>query len=187
MRATVKNGVVRLGLSMEPELLEALDRWVRQRNSQSRSDAVRSLIRKELVEEDLAGTDADTVGCLMLIFRHDAPNVLTRLTAAEHRWGEHIRSSSHVHLEGGSCLQVVALAGRRSEVIEAAEDLRGVRGIAFGRYTLGSPTIAGGATGHHHPHREPRTAEPPVRSAARRSAGASARRTRARGRAGGKK
>jgi CopG family transcriptional regulator, nickel-responsive regulator len=146
-------GVVRLGLSMDPELLAALDRWVQQRNSGSRSDTVRALIRKELAEERLGDPEADTVACLMLLYRHDAPNVLKRVTAAEHRWGGHIRSSSHIHLEGGSCMQILGLAGKRSEVIAAAEDLRGIRGIAFGTYALGSPGVAGGATGHRHPHR----------------------------------
>jgi CopG family nickel-responsive transcriptional regulator len=144
--------VVRLGLSMEPALLEALDRWVRERNSGSRSDAVRSLIRKELAEEALTDGDADAVGCLMLLYRHDVPNILQRVTAAEHRWGEHIRSSSHVHLEGGSCMQILGLAGKRRELEAAAEDLRGIRGVAFGRLALGAPTIVGGASGHQHPH-----------------------------------
>jgi CopG family nickel-responsive transcriptional regulator len=146
-------GVVRLGVSLEPELLASLDRWVKQRNSASRSDALRALIRKELAEQELGDPEADAVACLMLLYRHDAPNVLKRVTAAEHRWGTHIRSSSHVHLEGGSCMQILGLAGKRSEVIAAAEDLRGVRGIAFGRFALGTPAIAGGATGHRHPHR----------------------------------
>jgi CopG family transcriptional regulator, nickel-responsive regulator len=148
----MRKGVVRLGLSMEPELLAALDRWVRQRNSGSRSDAVRALIRKELAEEELGDPESDAIGCLLLIYRHDAPNVLNRLTAAEHRWGAHIRSSSHVHLEGGSCMQILGLAGKRREVIGAAEDLRGVRGIAYGGFLLGSPAIAGGSSGHRHPH-----------------------------------
>ncbi|MGA9839272.1 MAG: ribbon-helix-helix protein, CopG family [Thermoplasmata archaeon] len=146
-------GVVRLGLSMEPDLLASLDRWVKQRNSPSRSDAVRALIRKELAEEELGDPNADAVACLMLLYRHDAPNVLKRVTAAEHRWGGHIRSSSHIHLEGGSCMQILGLAGKRGEVIAAAEDLRGIRGIAFGRFALGTPAVAGGATGHRHPHK----------------------------------
>ncbi|MHB1434981.1 MAG: CopG family ribbon-helix-helix protein [Thermoplasmata archaeon] len=145
--------VVRLGLSMEPELLRLLDRWVAERNSGSRSDAIRSLIRKELAEESLADPDADAVGCLMLLYRHDLPEILERVTAAEHRWGEHIRSSSHVHLEGGSCMQILGLAGKRRELESAAEDLRGIRGVAYGGFVLGTPSVVGGATGHRHPHR----------------------------------
>ena len=146
--------MVRLGVSLEPELLERLDSWVSERNSSSRSDAIRTLIRKELAERELGDPAADSVGSVLLIYRHDAPQVLQRLTAVEHRWGSHIRSSSHVHLDGGSCMQLIGLVGRRDEVINAAEDLRGVKGIAFGRYALGTPAVAGGSTGHHHPHQD---------------------------------
>ncbi len=146
--------VVRLGVSLEPELLALLDSWVRERNSPSRSDALRALIRKELAEHELGDPDSDTVASVLLIYRHDAPNVLRRLTAVEHRWGGHVRSSSHIHLEGGSCMQLIGLVGKRREVASAAEDLRGVKGIAFGRYTLGTPSVAGGSTGHRHPHHD---------------------------------
>ena len=154
---TVK--VVRLGVSLEPALIRLLDRWVEERNSPSRSDAIRALIRKELADQTLGDPDADAVACVMLLYRHDAPNVLRRLIATEHRWGPHVRSSSHVHLGGDSCMQILGLAGRKGEVVSAAEDLRGIRGIALGEYVLGTPSVAGGTTGHHHPHRRGTTSD----------------------------
>ncbi len=144
--------VVRLGVSLEPTLLRLLDQWAQERNSGSRSDAIRALIRKELGEKALGRPTSNAVACVMLLYRHDAPNVLERLTSAEHRWGTHIRSSTHVHLGGESCMQILGLAGRRAEVVAAAEDLRGVKGIAWGEYIVGSPAVAGGTTGHRHPH-----------------------------------
>ncbi|HEV2166856.1 MAG TPA: ribbon-helix-helix protein, CopG family [Thermoplasmata archaeon] len=146
-------GVVRLGVSLEPDLLDALDRWASDRNSTSRSDAIRFLIRKELSERALGDPRADAVGAVMVLYRHTSPNVLRRLTAAQHRWGEHIQASTHFHLRGDACLEVLVLKGKRSEVEEAAEDLRGVKGIIEGDYLVGTPTVAGGGTGHHHPHR----------------------------------
>jgi CopG family nickel-responsive transcriptional regulator len=144
--------VVRVGVSLEPDLLERLDRWVKERNSPSRSDAIRALIRSELERELLVDPDADTVANVSLLYRHDQPNVLRRLAAAQHRWGEHVRFSGHIHLEGETCVEILALVGRAHEVRAAAEDLRGVRGVAFGQYNLTSPAIIGGRTGHHHPH-----------------------------------
>jgi CopG family transcriptional regulator, nickel-responsive regulator len=162
--------VVRLGVSLEPELLAHLDRWVQRRNSPSRSEALRTILRRELTNERLGDPAADAVASVSLIYRHDRPQVLNRLTSAEHRWGEHIRFSSHVHLRGGSCLEIIALVGKRAEVEAAAEDLRGVKGILYGEYTLGSPAVAGGSTGHHHPHR--RAANPGSAKVARPGSGA---------------
>ncbi len=144
--------VVRTAISLEPELLDALDRWVDRRNSRSRSDAVRSLIRQQIAGRTLSDPDADALGAVTLLYRHGTPNVLERLMAAEHRWGDHIRSTTHIHLEGDACAEVVVLLGRRREVEAAAEDLRGVKGIVGGGWITTAPSVAGGRTGHVHPH-----------------------------------
>jgi CopG family nickel-responsive transcriptional regulator len=148
----MSKGVVRTGVSLEPEVLAALDRWARERNSPSRSDAIRFLVRKELSEADLRDPTADAVGAVMVLYDHRSPNVQRRLTAAQHRWRDHIRSTSHVHLEGDVCLEVVVLVGQRAEVGRAAEDLRGVKGVSQGDFVLADPRVAGGSTGHRHPH-----------------------------------
>jgi CopG family transcriptional regulator, nickel-responsive regulator len=152
--------VVRVGVSLEPSLLELLDRWVRERNSPSRSDAVRALIRKELAERTLNDPDADVLGIVALLYRPSEPSVLRRLTAAEHRWGEHVRVTTHFHLHGDACAEVVVLMGRRREIEQAAEDLRGVKGILEGGWLAVAPAIAGGQTGHRHPHRAPHGSRP---------------------------
>jgi CopG family transcriptional regulator, nickel-responsive regulator len=159
--------VVRLGISLEPELLGLLDRWVGERNSPSRSDAIRALVRRELAERTLTDPSADALGVVTLLYRHSHPNVLQRLTAAEHRWGEHVRSTSHVHLEGDACAEVVILVGKRGEIDRASEDLRGVKGVLAGGALVTSPSVAGGRTGHRHPHelveaRGPTHAAPPT-------------------------
>ena len=153
--------VVRLGVSLEPELLALLDGWVRERNSPSRSDALRALIRKELAERTLTDPDADALGVVALLYRHSTANVLERLTTAEHRWGDHVRSTTHVHLEGDVCAEVVVLVGRRREVDGAAEELRGVRGVLEGSSLALTPAVAGGRTGHRHPHRSVRASARP--------------------------
>jgi CopG family transcriptional regulator, nickel-responsive regulator len=148
--------ITRTTVSLEPDLLARLDHWVRRRNSRNRSDALRAIIRGELGRTTVSDPEADAVATVTLLYRHDASNLLERLTAAEHRWGEHIRSSTHVHLQGGACVEVLVLTGKGREVVAAAEDLRGVRGISLGEYILSSPKLAGGTTGHHHPHERPR-------------------------------
>jgi CopG family transcriptional regulator, nickel-responsive regulator len=157
--------VSRTTISLEPDLLARLDHWVRRRSSRNRSDALRSIIRGELARTTLADPESDAVATVTLLYRHDASNLLERLTAAEHRWGEHIRSSTHVHLKGGACLEVLVLTGKGNEVVAAAEDLRGVRGISLGDYVVSSPRVAGGTTGHHHPHGTSRGSSDVVKSA----------------------
>jgi CopG family nickel-responsive transcriptional regulator len=148
----MEGGVKRLGISLEPELLESLDRWVSERNSTSRSEAVRFLVRKELAEKGLEDPEADAVGTLTLLYRHDVPMILRRLATAQHRWGSHIQSSTHLHLRGEACVEVLLLVGKRREIERAAEEIRGVKGILQGRFTSMTPALAGARTGHRHPH-----------------------------------
>lgn len=160
--------VVRTAISLEPELLAALDAWVGRRHSRSRSDAVRGLIRQQLVGRALSDPDADALGAVTLLYRHGTPNVLERLMAAEHRWGAHVRSTTHIHLEGDACAEVVVLLGRRREVEAAAEELRGVKGIVGGGWVVTAPSVAGGRTGHVHPHAPPLPGARAARSSSRR-------------------
>jgi CopG family nickel-responsive transcriptional regulator len=146
--------VVRTAVSLDPETLGSLDRWVAARNSANRSEAVRFLVRQATSSVSLGDPEADAVGTVMVLYDHRSPYVQRRLTAAQHRWGEHIRSSSHVHLEGDVCLEVMILAGHRAELERAAEDLRGVKGVSQGDYLLASPSTAGGGSGHRHPHHD---------------------------------
>lgn len=147
--------VVRTAISLEPGELAALDRWVATRNSGSRSEAIRFLVRQATSDSSLGDPNADAVGTVMVLYDHRSPYVQRRLTAAQHRWGDHIRSSSHVHLEGDLCLEVMILAGQRREVERAAEDLRGVKGVSQGDFLVASPGTAGGGSGHRHPHTHP--------------------------------
>lgn len=144
--------VVRTSVSLEPETLATLDAWIRSRNAPSRSEGIRFMVHKELAERVLQDPEGDAVGAVMVLYDHSSPNIQRRLTSAQHRWGEHIRSSSHIHLGGDVCMEVMLLVGKRAEVVRAAEDLRGVKGIHQGDYMLASPKVAGGFTGHIHPH-----------------------------------
>ena len=144
--------VVRVGVSLEPELLARLDRWVVERHGASRSDAIRALIRGALSGRALADPEADALGVVTLLYRHATPNVLRRLTAAEHRWGAHVRTTSHIHLEDDACAEIVILLGKGREVTRAAEDRGGAKGILGGGTVVASPGVAGGRTGHRHPH-----------------------------------
>ncbi|HEV2231412.1 MAG TPA: hypothetical protein VGS18_04440 [Thermoplasmata archaeon] len=127
---------VRLAISLEPELQRSLDRWVAGRQAASRSDAVRFLIRQELAGRTLSDPDAPAVGTLTLLFHHGDRNVERRLTLAEHRWGPQVRSSTHVHLGDGGCVEALILVGTRREITAAAEDLRGVKGIVQGKFEI---------------------------------------------------
>ncbi len=147
---------MRTAISLDPELLSALDTWAGHGPRSNRSAVLRALIRDELAKRALRDPSSDALGVVALLYRHDAPRVLRDLAAVEHRWGDHVRSTQHVHLEGDACVEVVVLLGAREEVAAASEELRGVKGVLGGGALAASPSLAGGTTGHRHPHPGPR-------------------------------
>jgi CopG family nickel-responsive transcriptional regulator len=161
----VPGRAVRTAVSLDADVLGALDDWVARRNSGSRSEAIRFLVRQELSGERLdRDPESDAVGVVMVLYDHRAPQIQRRLTAAQHRYGEHLRSSTHVHLTGELCLETMVLVGRQGELRRAAEDLRGVKGLEQGDYLLASPALPAGTHPHRHPHaRLPARPEPPSR------------------------
>ena len=64
-------GLVRFGVTMEPELLARFDRLVARRGH-NRSEALRDLVRGALVEAEVAEPDREVVGTLTMVFDHHA-------------------------------------------------------------------------------------------------------------------
>ena len=62
--------VTRIGVSLEPELLEAFDRQVDRVGYKSRSEALRDLVRESLVTEKRKG-DEEVIGSLTVLYDID--------------------------------------------------------------------------------------------------------------------
>lgn len=125
-----KSELVRFGVAMEGGLLDQFDALVEARGS-TRSEALRDLVRAEIVRSHVE-RGVDAVASLTLVYNHASPEVSERLIEMQHELGDRIRSTMHVHLSGGYCLEVIVLSGP-SEVLKAAADrLLAVRGVKHG-------------------------------------------------------
>lgn len=112
--------VARIGVSLEPELLEAFDRYLIFRGYATRSEAIRDLIKKAMVEESLKVSDSHAVGTITLVYDHNLGSVKENLMDIQHRHHDIISSSIHVHLDTGEVLGGLGHLwyGGKSEEIE---------------------------------------------------------------------
>lgn len=123
----------RFGVSMEDTLLERLDEMVLARGYQSRSEAIRDLVRQEIVKDEWADPNAEVVGTISLVFEHhemELPNVLAEL---QHQYHEVILCSTHVHMDEHNCLEVIIVRGSSARVKYIANTLISTRGVKHGR------------------------------------------------------
>ena len=130
------SNVIRFGVSLDESLLKKFDALCDERGYQTRSEAIRDLIRNSLVQQEWDNTAQEVVGSLTLVFDHHTSNLSQRLTAVQHDFHEHIISSMHVHLDHDNCLEILVLKGSAQDLRSLAQQLIATRGVKHGKLTL---------------------------------------------------
>ncbi len=63
--------VERVGVSFEPRLLNKFDMLLKKRGYTNRSEAIRDLIRKEIIESEIKDEEGEVIGTLTIIYDHE--------------------------------------------------------------------------------------------------------------------
>jgi len=127
--------LMRFGVSMDEQVLKALDEIVEQRHYANRSEAIRDLVRGEQVREDWERGRGPVVGTLTLVYDHHVSEVNERLVNLQHDHEHMVHSTMHVHLSHRMCLEVIVLRGKPREIRDLADRLIAARGVKHGRLT----------------------------------------------------
>jgi CopG family nickel-responsive transcriptional regulator len=126
----------RIGVSLDKDLLIDFDALIERKGYQSRSEAIRDLVRQQLSQERLADPDSEAVAAVLLVYDHHAANLAEKLIAVQHSHLLHAISSMHVHLDRHDCLEVIVLRGRVSEIHRVGENILSMKGVKLGRVNL---------------------------------------------------
>ena len=127
----------RISLAIDPDLLAKFDRILAESGVANRSEAVRDLIRKSLVEED-EDPKAEAAASLTLVYDHDTRELSDRLVELGHEHHALILSTLHVHLDHDLCLEVMALRGKRRDLRRLASRVLGLKGVLHGGLVVSS-------------------------------------------------
>jgi CopG family nickel-responsive transcriptional regulator len=128
--------IERVGVSLEKELLGAFDKLIAEKGYQSRSEAIRDLIRQQLSDNRLRNDRAEAVAAVVLVYDHHATAIMERLTELQHSHVLKTISSLHVHLDHHDCLEVIVLRGKVGEINRMGERLISIKGVKLGRINL---------------------------------------------------
>ncbi|PKN33060.1 MAG: nickel-responsive transcriptional regulator NikR [Deltaproteobacteria bacterium HGW-Deltaproteobacteria-19] len=120
--------LVRFGVSLEKSLLDKFDRLIRERRYTNRSEALRDLIRQELVKKTWS-EDLEVAGAITFIFDHHQRDLLNRITDIQHDYQKLIISTQHVHLDHDNCLEIVAVRGKAGRIQDLTDSLKAIRGV----------------------------------------------------------
>ncbi|QQS51517.1 MAG: nickel-responsive transcriptional regulator NikR [Bacteroidota bacterium] len=127
--------VVRFGVSLEKELLEALDTFADENHFTNRSQAIRNLINSNLTNKKWQ-CDNIVAGSITLVYDHHKNDLQKNLTEVQHHYFHEILSSQHFHLNHDNCLEIIAVKGKASVLTELADKLIAVKGIRHGKLTM---------------------------------------------------
>ncbi len=130
--------IVRFGVSIDQELLDAFDQKIVSRGYANRSEAIRDLIRNQLVEMEWSHDDQEVAGTITLVYDHHVRGLSDQLMELQHHYVELIVSTMHVHLAHDRCLEVLLLKGPAGEAKEIAHRLLAIKGVIHGRLTATS-------------------------------------------------
>jgi CopG family nickel-responsive transcriptional regulator len=125
--------IERFGVSMNRELLGCFDRQRRRRGYRSRSEAIRDLVRDDLVEQQWQTGKGEVVGTVTIVYDHQSRELDHLLTEMQHSDQQAVLCSTHVHLDRRNCLEVVVVRGAPGRVRLMADRLISARGVKHGR------------------------------------------------------
>ncbi|NOS77544.1 MAG: nickel-responsive transcriptional regulator NikR [Nitrospira sp.] len=127
--------LVRFGVSLDQHLLDAFDQHIERRKYTNRSEALRDLIRDNLVGQEW-DQNKETVGTITFVYDHHVRDLTSKLTDIQHDYHGKILSGLHVHLDHDHCLEVLVVKGKGSEIRKIADALVSVKGVKHGKLTM---------------------------------------------------
>ena len=127
--------VTRFGVSMEKELLDALDDYAKDNSFSNRSQAVRHLVSDNLTVKKWKCNNI-VAGSVTLVYNHHKSDIQSMLTDLQHDYHKQILSSQHFHLDNEQCLEIIAVKGKANELTELADKLIAIKGIQHGKLSM---------------------------------------------------
>jgi CopG family nickel-responsive transcriptional regulator len=131
----------RFGVSMEHDLLTRFDQLCTDKGYATRSEAIRDMVREQLVESELSRGNTEAVGTLTLVYDHHQRELQDKLTSYQHHHLHSIVSTLHVHLDEHRCLEVIILRGKTTEIKHIADGLIAAKGVKTGKLVVTTSRI----------------------------------------------
>ena len=127
--------LARFGVSLDENLLKALDIFVIENSLPNRSQAIRQLVEKNLVEKKWQCNEI-VAGAIVMLYDHHKGDVTTKSNDIQHEFFDVILSSQHFHLSHDNCLEIIAVKGTANKLTKLSDKLIGIKGIIHGKLVM---------------------------------------------------
>jgi CopG family nickel-responsive transcriptional regulator len=127
--------VVRFGVSFEKEVLDALDEYVSENRFSNRSQALRQLVNKHIVEKKWQCNNR-VAGSVTLVYDPHKRDIANHLARIQLGYKHEILSVQRFSLDEDHSMEVIALNGISARLTELSEKLISEKGIQHGKLTM---------------------------------------------------
>ena len=130
--------ITRFGVSIPYDLIRTFDKYIREREYNNRSEAIRDLIREKLIEQEWGKKfeGQKVVGVIAYVFDHHKRELIDSIIDIQHNFPDHVIVSQHVHLDHHNCLEVVIVRGEPDALRNLAYKLKALKGVKHCRLTM---------------------------------------------------
>jgi len=127
--------VTRFGVSLESELLEALDNYGLENNFPNRSQAIRQLIERNLVERKWQ-CNHQVAGAITLVYDHHKRDLGRKIADIQHDFFKEILAVQHFHLSHETCMEIIAVKGQANQLTKLSDKLISLKGVRHGKLVM---------------------------------------------------
>jgi CopG family nickel-responsive transcriptional regulator len=131
-----KEELVRFGVAFPAPLIEQFDRYLDEQGYKNRSEAIRDLARRSLLEPARMNGQEQVAGTIVLVFDHHVSDLPIVLTEIQHRYHHAIISNMHVHLNHAQCLEVIVVRGQLARLRELHQQIQTLKGVTYAELSV---------------------------------------------------
>lgn len=127
--------VARFGVSLENDLLEALDEYVLSNKFPNRSQAIRHLIEKNIVEKKWKCNNI-VAGAIILTYNYNKIDIQSKLIEFKKSAIDEVLASQLFYISDEKILEVITVKGPSYKLTELSEKMISIKGIEHGKLTM---------------------------------------------------
>lgn len=145
-----ESSLVRFGVSMPEDLMGRFDKLTGKQGYENRSEAIRDLVRKAILESEHATPDQSAAGTIVMVYDHHVNDLAITLTGLQHQYHHDIISTMHIHLNHDQCLEVIVVRGQVNRLRELTNRIKVQKGVFYAELSVTFIDSTEGETHHHH-------------------------------------
>ncbi|MGP8153880.1 MAG: nickel-responsive transcriptional regulator NikR [Smithella sp.] len=127
--------LVRFGVSLDENLLGKFDIHIKKHKYTNRSEAIRDLIREELIKKEWT-ENKDVTGAITLVYDHHTRELVTKVLDIQHDYHACILSTQHIHLDHHNCFEIIVTKGNSKAIEELYQRLKSVKSVKHAGFMM---------------------------------------------------